>query len=410
MTYHVVMLNNSGYGHVLPTLDVVAELVRRGHQVTYVTAEGPVRKVAATGATVVEYRSRLPEVDLATMNTRDGLARLPMTYFQESLGLLRAVEEHLGDVRPDLVAYDVTVYHAGRILSRKWGVPGAQMLPVFASNEHFSLFDKMFDEADRNLRHPAIGEFFRALVRLLAEHGQSDTPIEEFIGRVEGLNIGFLPRSFQYAGDSFDDRFVFVGPAIDDFDDGEWTPPGDGRPVLLVSLGTSVNRRPGFFETCLRTFAEMPWHVVMAVHEGVDLGVAGGLPPNVEVHPWVPFFAVLRHADAFVSHGGFGSLMGSLHCGTPIVVVPDSPEARVNAQRIAELGLGRVIRDRPVTPERLRGAVLDVAADSMTRKRVEDMRRDIAQAGGGPLGADAIEAYLSKHTPAVAPCRARTGG
>ncbi|HEU5471632.1 MAG TPA: macrolide family glycosyltransferase [Actinophytocola sp.] len=398
MGRHIAFLNNSGYGHVIPTLDVVTELVRRGHRVSYVTAEGPARTVAAAGATVVEYQSRLPELDLAgIVNTPDGTARLPGIYLTEAEGILRAATAHFVADRPDLVVYDVTVYHAGRILSRAWGVPAAQFLPVFASNEHFSLLEKMFGKVDpAGLRHPELVAFFNRLRRLLAAYGQSDTALEEFIGRVEGLNLVGCPRSFQYAGDRFDDRFTFVGPSVGaGVDVGEWTPPGDGRPVLLVSLGTTVNRRPGFWETCLAAFAELPWHVVLATHDGVD-GLGGAVPPNVEVRSWVPFLAVLEHAAVAITHGGFGSIMGALYQGTPVIVVPDSPEARVNASRVAELGLGRVVRDGTLTAERLRGTVLDLAADQQTYRRVRDMRRDIRETGGGPHGADAIERYLTE--------------
>ncbi|WP_026422536.1 macrolide family glycosyltransferase [Actinokineospora inagensis] len=388
----VLHLNNSGFGHVIPSLSVVEELIRRGHEVTYVTAAGPVAKVAATGAKVLPYESRLPGIDLSTYNTADETAALTGIYLTESEEILRAVDNGYEGV-PDVICYDLTVYHAARVLGRQWDVPVAQCLPVFASNGHFSLLEKMVEKMGRaELSHPELRSFFRRLTTLLDERGQADTDLEDFIGRTEDLNLVYFPRSFQFAGDTFDNRFVFVGPGLA-ADPTEWVPPDNGNPLLFVSLGTCVNRRPGFFRACVDAFHDQPWHVVLAVHEGVDRAELGPIPSNVEVHGWLPNLDVLAHTSVFLSHAGLGSMMGALSRGVPLVVVPSSPEDWVNARRVAELGLGRVIRDELPAPSRLRAAVLDVHRDRMTRQRVARMRTDIEESGGGVAGADALEAH-----------------
>ncbi|MBM7769823.1 dTDP-L-oleandrosyltransferase [Actinokineospora baliensis] len=391
----VLHLNNSGFGHVIPSLGVVEELVRRGHEVTYVTAAGPVAKVEATGATVLPYESRLPGIDLSNYNTADETAALTGIYLTESEAILKAVDEHYKGA-PDVICYDLTVYHAARVLGRQWDVPIAQCLPVFASNQHFSLLEKMVEKMGRaELTHPELQSFFRRLTALLAERGQADADLEDFIGRTEDLNLVYFPRSFQFAGDTFDDRFVFVGPGLA-ADPTRWTPPDNGKPLLFVSLGTCVNRRAGFFKACVDAFRDQPWHVVMAVHEGVDRAELGPIPANVEVHGWLPNLDVLAHTSVFLSHAGLGSVMGALSRDVPLVVVPSSPEDWVNARRVAELGLGRVIRDETPPPSRIRAAVLDVDRDKLTRERVGRMRADIEASGGGVAGADALETYVAK--------------
>ena len=52
----ILILGFPAHGHVYPTLPVAAELVARGHEVDYVTAE-PFREIiAATGAAAVLYQ------------------------------------------------------------------------------------------------------------------------------------------------------------------------------------------------------------------------------------------------------------------------------------------------------------------------------------------------------------------
>ncbi|HEY3609353.1 MAG TPA: macrolide family glycosyltransferase [Pseudonocardiaceae bacterium] len=395
MSSHIMIVNHCGFGHVLPTLDVVAELHRRGHRITYVTTGGPVEKVAATGATVLEYESALAEVDLAAIDTVEESHWLLPLLVRESAAILRAVDRHVDGEEPDLVAHDSTVYHAGRILARKWGVPAVALCATLSSNEHFSLLDKIVRTTGKELRRgrPAMIEFSTRLRELLDEHGLSDVPLEEFTSRVEGLHLEFYPRSFQYAGETFDDRHVFVGPALGDTGAAPtWTPPSDGGPLLVVSLGTAVDRRPEVLRMCAQVLGELPWRVLMTVHHGLDDADAVVLPPNVEVHRWLPLGEVLDHADAFLCHGGMGSIMVALAHATPLVVLPESPESRVNADRVAELGLGRAVTE--VTPERLRDAIRAVTADPRIRERVVAMREDILGAGGGSRGADAIESYL----------------
>lgn len=395
--YHIAVINTSGYGHVIPTLDLTAELVRRGHRVTYVTAGGPVKNVATTGADVLEYDSKLPDFDLAELDSVHGQVLLPAITLRESEAILRAVTGHFTADRPDAVLFDVTVYHAGRILARRLGVPGIASSPVLLSNEHFSLTGKMVELSGRShpRRHPALVEFTTGLIRLLAEHGQSDVSLDEFFREVTDLNIAYFPKSFQFAGETFDRRYQFVGPAVaGGLAAGEWEPPGDGRPILAVSLGTACHRRPGFYRALLDAVRPMPWHVVLGLHDGMDIDQLGPKPDNVEVHRWVPAYAVLRHADVFVCHGGMGSLMAAMYRDTPVVVVPTSLEAMANAQRVEQLGLGRTVHADRLTADQLRDAVLDVAADQGVRQQVQAMHRDIVAAGGGATGADVIEAHL----------------
>jgi MGT family glycosyltransferase len=402
---HVAVFNNSGYGHVIPTLSVVHELVRRGHRVTYVTGDKQVDRVAAAapGARVLGYDSQLVHVDLSEMVTAEATSRMPGIYLQESVDILRVAEPVLEADRPDLIAFDMTVYAAGRILARKWDVPPAGLYPAFPSNEHFSFLDRMLAKMpDKgSIGHPALKAFFARLTRVLAEHGQHDRSIEQIMGQVDDLNLVFHPRSFQPAGSTFDDRFTFMGPCLDYVErtDEPWTPPGDGKPVVFISLGTSVHRQPDFFRMCVRTFADSPWHVVLAVHTAIDPAELAPLPPNIEVHRWIPHLAVLAHADVFVSQAGLGSSMGALYKGVPLVPVPTSPEHKVVAQRVAELGLGRVVRAEVLAPDRLRAAVADVLADGLTGARVRRMQEDIMAAGGASAAVDAIERQIAARVP-----------
>jgi UDP:flavonoid glycosyltransferase YjiC (YdhE family) len=111
-----------------------------------------------------------------------------------------------------------------------------------------------------------------------------------------------------------------------------------------------------------------------------DPGALGPLPPNVHVARWLPQDAVLQRAAAIVCHGGYGSVLGALAHGVPVVALPlFGDDQWRNARRVAELGAGIALDgDRgperhmfdgpsPETCAQLGGAVEAVIADPSYR-------------------------------------------
>jgi dTDP-L-oleandrosyltransferase len=238
------------------------------------------------------------------------------------------------------------------------------------------------------------------MAELLAEYGL-DTPIKEFWDEIEEFNVAFIPRSFQIAGETFDERFAFVGPSFDERRlQAKWQPPGEDVPVLLVSLGNMFNEHPEFFQACAQAFAGTPWHVVMAIGGFLDPTALGPLPPNVEAHSWISFMAVLEHATVCMTHGTTGAVMESLYWGRPLAIVPHyAPEAVPSGERVAELGLGYHLHPDEINAETLAATIQRLADDQDVLRRVRQMREDIRKAGGAPRAAQEIEAYLRRATP-----------
>ncbi|MEU8385447.1 macrolide family glycosyltransferase [Streptosporangium sp. NPDC048865] len=381
------------HGHVIPSLAVVAELVRRGNQVTYLTSPAMAGPVTEAGATVLPYDSIYQHVDLRKLE--DDPLGLISLFLDESAAMLAAAGSGR---RPDVIVYDISVLHAGRILAAKWGLPATQLIPVFASNAHFSFLSAIYAEEGGGGAPELPGWVDGMLARigeLAGAHGVTADPAELW-WEVQDSNVVALPRAFQFAGDTFDDRFAFVGPCLGERRFlREWEPPGDGLPIALLSFGTVLSSRPELFRTCVRAFAELPWRAVVTLGDGMDPADLGPLPPTVEVRRWVSHLSVLRHASVAVTHGGMGTAMEALHLGRPSVVLPATAIDRLSARRIEELGLGRVLDPEDLTPGRLVEAVLAVASDEGMRRAAGEMRREIEAAGGTARAADVLEHRLA---------------
>ncbi|MFD1149439.1 macrolide family glycosyltransferase [Saccharothrix hoggarensis] len=407
---HFLFLCHPDHGHVIPNLAVVAELVDRGHRVTYLTAESMRGAVADTGATVLTYDSRYRDADFGQV--AENPLYLLTLLLDESARMLRAADELLSGDVPDHVVYDTSILYAGRVLSRKWGRPATQLIPVFASNPHFSYLKAMYAADSPAADSPGsaapaappvsdgpppwVVEMLGRIGALTAEHGLDVAP-QELWWEVPDSNVVTIPRSFQFAGDTFDERFAFVGPCVGDRSFlGDWAPPASGLPVVLVSLGAVFNQHEGFFRACLEAFAGQPWHVVMTVADGMDPASLGGVPDNVEVHRWVPHATVLEHAVLAVTHGGMGTVMEALRSGVPMVVVPTSALDRPTADRIVELGLGASVPPEEMTAPKLLALVRSVIGDADITAAAARMRDDVRDAGGAVRAADEIEKFLAR--------------
>lgn len=397
-------------GHVNPTLPVVAELVRRGHRVTYATSAKYAGAVESAGAVFFESGEDLASLFPRAGSPADDGAASPRTGTLAGLGsgmmsgllerlLERAREEFpallavLTADPPDAVCYDAMTL-AGKMAAMKLAVPDIALLPSYAANAYFSLRELM------PARAPA--EMLEAWkhVRELVDDFAAQQGLDHFSfmeGPPASLNICFIPREFQPAGETFDASFHFVGPCLGQRGTGEaWQPRRVDRPLVFISLGTTpLNHRPDFFLMCLEAFAGTPWQVAMAVGDRIKVFELGQTPDNVEVRGFFPQLDVLAHADVFLSHAGMNSTMEALYFGVPLVAFPLQPEQEANARRVEDLGLGRRLPAEALSPTLIRTVVTEVSNDQDIRRNMQAMKQRIRGSGGPTAAADAIEEYLS---------------
>jgi len=383
---HIAFVSAPASGHVNPTLPLAAELVGRGHRVSYATGPDTMDGAVLAGATPVVLPSELPPGMSARGEfTADQLAVTLEYFLADARVAFPVLARHFSADRPDVVCYD-SVTFTGRMLANLLGVPEVALVPSFAENESFSA-TQVYLPPTFDHTHPRLVAAIAAMGDFARGHKFLDDPNLMF-GHIAPTSIVFIPREFQLSGDTFDDRFHFVGPSLGGWQADESWRPRSAAPVLLISLGTVFNERPEFFQTCVEAFADAAWQVVMAVG-GLDPTSLGPLPANFEVRARVPQVAVLRQATAFVSHAGMNSVMESLYHGVPFVAVPQIPEQRVIAGRAEQLRLGKTLAEP--TAAGLRAAVAEVES---YRPTVTAMSATVRAAGGAAAAADILEKLL----------------
>ncbi|MFI1017867.1 macrolide family glycosyltransferase [Streptomyces sp. NPDC020965] len=389
---HIAIFLFPGYGHVNPTLEMTRCLIAAGHRVTYVVDERFADRTGAVGAEVVTYvsqRNRFPRGNVSG----DEIQALGLDFLRESMDVIlpRSLDAFADDV-PDLVLYDLESFFSARIAARRWNRPTAQLFPYFASNEKFSLALEMFDGAVDSVQ-----ECIRMVGDFLVAEGEEPDAVWPFMVNYDERNIVLLPRELQPMGETFDERYTFAGHsmAANQHGTGGW-PGADGeRRVVLITLGTEMNDRSDFFETCERAFADGGWHVIMTVGPG-NLPTDRPVADHVETHEWLSFGTVLPHVDAVVCHAGIGTMLETVSFGKPMVVVTYTPGDRFDGKQAEEHGLGVALPGDEVTAERLRESVERVSNDPEMRQSIARMRINMLAAGGPYRAAQAVEGWLNE--------------
>lgn len=134
------------WGHTNPTLGVVRELVRRGHEVWYYSYDLLRSPIEAAGAHFVscnafDAEQRLSPADGARV-ARD-MAFAAKILVDTTLALDETVDRHMEELRPDcIVADSMAVW--GKAVALKKGIP------VLYSGDEIGQLNEEADHADRN--------------------------------------------------------------------------------------------------------------------------------------------------------------------------------------------------------------------------------------------------------------------
>jgi MGT family glycosyltransferase len=379
------------HGHVNPTLPIVRELVDRGDEVVYFLTESFRGAVERAGARLFPYESSLEGISVAP---GAGHPPLPVLMIGESRKLLPSLLEAVRAEAPDYVVYD-SLCHWGRIITRQLKLRGAIAYPSYASNAQWSMA-KAFLSLPGAPPAALVERMNAGLAELGREYGLPWSGMQSVMVDAEPLNLVFMPRAFQPAGDSFDERFLFVGPSLQpqaragtgDFPLERL----EGGRTLYISLGTIFNDWPDFYRTCFTAFGDSPWQVVLSAGKAASQETLGAAPGNFVVRASVPQLEVLPRTSVFVTHGGMNSTMEALNDGVPLVVIPQMAEQAVTAARVAELGLGLALDRASVTAASLKEAVERVAHEPSFRERARRMQQEVRDAGGYRRAADALHA------------------
>ncbi|MDR3472403.1 MAG: glycosyltransferase [Devosia sp.] len=134
----------------------------------------------------------------------------------------------------------------------------------------------------------------------------------------------------------------FVGPIREPVDHQPWPRRFPERPFVLVSLSTNFQHQHGTLQNVCDALGPLPLEVLVTTGRSLrpeQLRLSGGL----EARAFVQHDRILPDVDLVVTHAGLGTLMYSAGAGVPCLCLPNGRDQDDNAERVTELGLGRVL-------------------------------------------------------------------
>lgn len=403
----ILAYGSPALGHLLPTAALLAELVRRGHDVHLRTMSAGVSTMRSAG---VHAEPVDPAIEAIAGN--DWEARNALGVLKLSIDVLcrRAVLEvddfrrAVNAIRPDAVIVDANCWgalsaaDAGNIpwllfspftpYLRSRGVPpfgpGLRPLPGIAG-----------DIRDAGVRRIVRHVFDRPMLphinAIRAELGVSPvTSVDGFIRRAPlVLAVGGEP--FEYPHPGWAGLVHHIGAcAFEPTSTAtpEWIDAID-RPMVLVNTSSLRQADDVLGRIALRALADEDVHLVATFPAGIPADLPR--PANATVCRFVPHAAILDKASCAITHGGMGTTLKALDRGVPVCVVPFARDQAEVARRVEVARCGTRLAAKRLTAERLRAKV----GAAMTM--IDGARRvaaGFAATGGVARGADLIERRL----------------
>ena len=413
--------------HTVNLLPVAARLVDRGHRVLWYAASRFHDRIAAVGAQPYGFVEATEFADLdgayGGAGSPRGIAGLRQGFADHLVGdaarRVRALERLTAGTSVDVVLTDAMF-----VAARLWHERGG---PVWASVGDGPL---TYADADtppygsgllpmpgregrrRNRVSSRVGNALiwgPARQRLGAIRAELGLPqsgrsvLEEALSPY--LHLQACVPELEYPRTELPSTIRFVGTLAPARTPG-WRPPdwwpqlhADQRPAVLVSQGTL---RPDLRELVLptiRALADEPLQVVVTTGAGsvpaLRRALAGRVPPNVRIEPWIPYEQVLPHLDAFVTNGGYTGVTAALAHGVPLVQVGSSEEKAEIGARVVWAGVGVRSRWRP-TRRGLRRMVRRVLTDRSVRAATGRVRASFAEHDGPGECADLLEELATR--------------
>ncbi len=408
-------------GHVAPVTGIVAELLRRGHQVRVYTGSRYVDRFAALGAEVLPWSAArdFDEADLAAASAGPlgpvrGVAKVAEVFLRTGAGQVRDLDAELDRQPADLLVADVLSIGAG-LTGELRGVPWASL----------NLLPFNLPTADQPppgfAVAPARGRAGRVRNRLLwATYRGLTAGLQRSYNQARSA-VG-LPRDpgpyamaffspwlvvatggplLEPPGAGRPDRLHFVGrvatAGATDF--GRLPDPDPARPRVLVTQGTHNVDPRDLLQPALTGLAGLDLEVIATSgrREVTDLGVRA--PDNARVVDFLDFTATLPSTAVMITNGGWGGVLQGLAAGVPLVVAGGDIDKPEIARRVARAGAGINLRTGHPRPAAVAAAVQQILADPGYASRARQVGAELVGLGGAPAAVDLLERLADTRSP-----------
>ncbi|XP_030032898.2 UDP-glucosyltransferase 2 [Manduca sexta] len=144
--------------------------------------------------------------------------------------------------------------------------------------------------------------------------------------------------------------------------------------VIYMSFGTNIppSKLPQNVKRMfLKVFSELPYDVLWKFDEDLP-----DLPQNVKISKWFPQSDIFRHPNLklIITQGGLQTAEEAIMAGVPVVCMPFLGDQWLNGENFVHHGVGKMLDIETVTEEEFRDAIVTVITDERYRTRMSRLR------------------------------------
>jgi UDP:flavonoid glycosyltransferase YjiC (YdhE family) len=301
-------------GHLIPALPIATKMMRRGHDITFLTYPFFEREITTRGFRCVALFPRL----FPSCKDSDGLFTV------------------ISNERRRLTDKVLNSYEGGVSVFRS---------EIAALNPDIIFIDRCLAYI-----RPLISDLVQSYIVISTNFGDYLPPL--FSRTVSPpIEIVLCPKALDYPHETEPrHRRFYVEPSIltdraqNPF---PWESVNHQKPLVYCSFGSQIINYPSA-QQILRDVIKLlaisgQYQVVASVGSSDEVLYIQNQYPSVIALQTVPQLDVLRSATATITHGGLGTIKESIWSGVPMLVIPfvhDQPE---NARRVSYHRLGMTL-------------------------------------------------------------------
>lgn len=352
----------NAYGHIMPTLSIMRELVESNCMLRIYTGHSTKKIFKNVGADIrvyPDFSDIFTEEKEYTDFFKKWYSSLTASVIMRQY-MFKSLYDSVTEFGPDFIIYDQAAGW-GQDFSELFHVPNICLITGYAFSEE--VLDKEQDIIQSEYlgmkglsaldRAAEIRKLNRSLQLNHVKYGCKEICLNDFFLRSGQLNIVLYLRDFQMCADSFDNSFHFIGQYYDKKEmsyDKSVEHFMKERKCIYVSLGSDHTKNIDFYKCLLQYSKSCPYaFVISAGTKDQECALRKMIPENkkdsVYLSHFLPQLQVLENALLFITHGGTSSVMQAIHFKVPMMVVPQQIDEFLIARQVQKLRIGISLYD-----------------------------------------------------------------
>ncbi|ONI38592.1 hypothetical protein AN639_11165 [Candidatus Epulonipiscium fishelsonii] len=390
----IVFFNLPGHGHVNPTIKLVRELIKNGHDIIYYCFDEFKNKIEATGAKYVSCDKYLPKkLFKKAMDVNPHILVIPNMIMKTTLNMQSKCLHELKKIKPDCIIYDSLALW-GRLYAEKLGILHISSTTTFIFNKSMT---KRIPISIKYLRDvvpqsiPSLPTYLK-LKNQLSKNYNYNSLNDMILAKEDEKIITYTSELLQtYITPS--PNIKFVGTMID------WPDIVKQKnrfpKKIYISLGTVNNQNIIFYKNCFKALQNYNAQIIMSVGKSTDINSLGQIPSNFTVKNFVDQVEVLKTIDIFLTHGGMNSVNEALAHGLPLIVHPQQPEQTLVATQVENFGAGIHLKEPSIN--NILASVNQVLINKKYAIRAALIAKEFRALGGSKSAVQFIEEVINSN-------------